>query len=81
MHPVNGIGVRGFRTASRNFVQNGAGPSVDAKAAGATKGLAASLAGRVPAVGLDAAAVKARYGFDPAAHAAGATALTKTLAK
>ena len=71
--------VRGFRTASRNFVQNGAGPSSDAKAARGTQGLSASIAQRPRAAGLDAAAVKARYGFDPSEHAAGAAALTKQL--
>lgn len=73
--------VRGFRTASRNFVQNGAGPSAEAKAAGATRGLAATLAMRPAAAGLDAAAVELRYGFDPAAHAADAAALTARLAR
>jgi hypothetical protein len=81
--PGNGpyFPVRGFRTASRNFVQNGAGPSGDAKAARATQGLAASLAQRPAGVGLDAAAVQARFGFDPSAHAAGAAALTRSLSK
>ncbi len=74
--------VRGFRTASRNFVQNGSGPSADAKLEGrAPRGLAATLAERAPSAGLSAAEVKARYGIDPVALAADAAAITATLSK
>lgn len=74
--------VRGFRTASRNFVQNGSGPSSDAKAdVPAPRGLSAAFAGGSPTGGIDAAEVRARYGIDPAALAPGATALTKRLAR
>lgn len=74
--------VRGFRTASRNFIQNGTGPSSDAKAqTSAPRGLAGTFAGRPPAIGLTVEEVRARYGIDPAALAPGAAALTKTLGR
>jgi hypothetical protein len=74
--------VRGFRTASRSFVQTGTGPSEDAKAeASAPRGLSSALAGRLPPRGLDAAEVRARYGIDPAALAPGAVAVTRKLAR
>jgi hypothetical protein len=72
--------VRGFRTASRNFVQNGTGPSQDAKAAAerAPRGLGEqhALLGR----GMTADEVLAKYGFDPSQRAADVERLTKRLA-
>ena len=56
--------VRGFRTASRNFIQNGTGPSAEEKAQiEAPRGLAGSLATRPPSVGLSLDEVRARYGL------------------
>ncbi len=75
--------VRGFRSACRNFVQGGSGPStIDPKSARGTRpGLAATLAARggLPA-GLTADEVEARYGFDPRTLAPAAKQLTDRLA-
>lgn len=56
--------VRGFRTASRNFVQTGTGPSDTEKSvAPTTRQSLASMVAQAPE-GMDNAAVKARFGID-----------------
>jgi hypothetical protein len=75
--------VRGFRSASRKFVQDGTGPSSNDKAAAiAPEGLSKLLAqgGEMPR-GLTAAEVKARFGFDPAQLAGEANGLIATMAR
>ena len=74
--------VRGFRSASRSFVQTGTGPSNDAKARGVpTSGLYARLLGadgKLPQ-GMSAAEVKAAHGIDVEALAPQANALIRTM--
>lgn len=57
--------VRGFRSASRNFVQNGSGPNnVDKLAAVTAERSISKALGGDTGMGLDNAAVKAQYGID-----------------
>jgi hypothetical protein len=72
--------VRGFRSASRNFVKGGTGPSAaDPKAARtARSGMAAKLTARPG--GMTVEQVKARYGFDPRTLAPAARQLIDHLA-
>lgn len=76
--------VRGFRSASRNFVQNGAGPSSSDKAAPrATGSLARQIAdanGGVMPAGLTREEVHAQFGIDPTVHADELAALQATRA-
>lgn len=75
--------VRGFRSASRNFVQGGTGPSAAETKAGASSrsGITAALSARgaMPG-GLSADEVMARYGFDPRPLAPAAKRLSERMA-
>ena len=76
--------VRGFRSASRKFVQDGTGPSSSDKAAEslvAPEGLTAQLQQAAQGRGLTAAEVKSRFGFDPTQLAPEANALIATMSK
>jgi len=77
--------VRGFRSASRKFVQDGTGPSADDKALDANAapdGLSKVLAqAGVQGRGLTAEQVRARFDFDPATLAGEANALIATMGK
>jgi hypothetical protein len=78
--------VRGFRTASRSFVQTGSGPSVADKAAStpsAAAGLVTSIlnkSGSMPK-GMSVAEAKARFGIDVEASQAQVQALIDGLAE
>ncbi len=85
-HPGNGpyYPVRGFRSASRSFVQTGTGPSEasdKARDTGAAASISALLTaqGKAMPEGLSAEQVKARFGFDPRESASDVARITDHL--